>query len=78
VAALINADSKDVVLVENASSAVNGILRSIGLSRGEGVLVLSTAYNMVCETLCWLETTAGIQQVVVPMLFPLEGPERIV
>ena len=40
--------------------------------------MLSTAYNMVCETLCWLETTVGIQQVVVPILFPLDGPERII
>lgn len=61
VAALIHADVKDIVLVENSSSACNAILRNMGLSRGDGVLVLSTAYNMVREILVWLETTAGIQ-----------------
>lgn len=77
VAKLINSYPNDVVLVESSSTAVNSVLRSIKFSRGDGVLVLSTAYSMVCETLRWLETTTGITQVVVPVLFPLEGPERI-
>ena len=45
IAGLIKADVRDIVLVENASSAVNAILRSMGLKAGDKVLRFSTAYK---------------------------------
>ena len=78
VAGLIHARVDDVVLVENASNAVNSILRSMGLSRGDKVLRLSTAYGMVVETLDWLAETAGIVVLVVEVTFPIEGPAQII
>ena len=77
VASLIQAQVKDVVLVENASSAVNAVLRSIGLERGDVVLRLSTAYGMVVETLSYLQQTAGIEVIVVDVQFPMTGKEQI-
>lgn len=69
---------EDVVLVENASSAVNSILRSIGFKKGEKVLHLSTAYGMVIETLSWLKDTIGIETIVIPVQFPVQNENQIV
>jgi selenocysteine lyase/cysteine desulfurase len=77
VAELVRAHVQDVVLVENASSAVNSILRSLGLKRSDCVLRLSTAYGMVIETLKWMEETMGIQQIVVPVTFPVTDSREI-
>lgn len=78
VAELINAnDVNDVILLENASSAINGILRSIPLKRGDKVLRLSTAYGMCIEVLNWLQSTIGIEQVVVTVEFPYEDPTKL-
>jgi selenocysteine lyase/cysteine desulfurase len=44
-------DEEEVVLVENASSGVNGLLRSLPLKKGDRVLVFNTAYGMVKHTL---------------------------
>jgi len=68
---------EDVVLVENASGAVNSVLRSFGFVKGDKVLRLSTAYSMVTETLNWLEKTLGIEQVVVNVDFPYVNDEQI-
>ena len=77
VAELVNADEEDLVLVENASSAVNSILRSLGLSAGEKVLRLSTAYGMVINTLDWMVQTIGIQVIVVDVEFPVVDSSQI-
>lgn len=78
IATFISALLDDVVLVENASSAVNSILRTIGLQRGDKVLRLSTAYGMVRETLDWMAETIGIEVIVVNVKFPLENTNQIV
>jgi isopenicillin-N epimerase len=78
VAALVNADVDDIVLLENASSAINGILRSVvDWQRGDKVLLLSTAYRMCVEVLEWLVNTAGIEVVVVEVKFPYSQTELL-
>eukprot|EP01035_Chromulina_nebulosa_P028091 gene28091-37023_t len=78
IAQLINANQDDVVLVENASSAVNSILRSLGLKSGDKVLRLSTAYGMVINTLDWLVQTIGIEVIIVEIEFPVIDNTQIV
>ena len=78
IAQLINADQEDVVLVENASSAVNSILRSLGLVTGDKVLRLSTAYGMVINTLDWLMQTIGIEVIIVEVEFPVIDNSQII
>ena len=67
---VVNSDVNDIVLVENASAAINSILRSIGLQKGDKVLRLSTSYGMVINTLNWLISTIGIEVIVVDVEFP--------
>ena len=78
-AEVVNADSPDnLVLVENASAAVNSILRSLGLKSGDKFLRLSTAYGMVINTLNWLVSTAGIEVIIVPVEFPIKSSQQII
>jgi selenocysteine lyase/cysteine desulfurase len=42
------------------------------------VLRLSTAYGMVIETLDWMVSTLGIEQVVVDVKFPVRNSEQLV
>lgn len=77
VASLINANLEDTVLVENASTAINSVIRSLPWKRGDKVLVLSTAYPMVIHTFKWLVQTQGIEIVTVQVDFPCEDKRQV-
>jgi len=77
VASLINAQVEDVVLVENASTAINAILRSLPWKKGDKVLVLSTVYSMVTNVLQWYVVTYGIEIVKVMIDFPVVDKRQI-
>lgn len=76
-AALVNAPLEDLVLIENASAAVNSVLRSYPFCAGEGILRLNTAYSMVIDTVRWMVRTIGIEDVVVDLEFPINSPQQI-
>jgi len=73
VSTLINSDdNEEVVLIENASSAVNAILRSMTfLAPGDKILIYSSSYPMVKETLKFLSLTQAIEIVVVDLIYPI-------
>jgi len=71
IASLVNGPIEDIVLVENASTAVNSILRSLQFSKGDGVLILSSAYSMVKHTIDWLSDSYGIYKEIVPIYYPI-------
>merc|ERR1711933_51059 len=74
VAAMINANNvDDVVLVENASTAINSLLRC-KLSKGDKVMRLSTAYNMCTETFIWLKC----EQIIVEVEFPVKSKDQLI
>ena len=75
---LLNADIDDIVLVENASAAINCVLRSNTLKKGDKVLVLQTSYNMVLETLLWLSNTIDIEIIKVDLIFPISDFNHII
>lgn len=77
-AALVNCMADDLVLVENASAAVNSILRSFPFVKGDKVLRLSTAYGMIINTLEYLQETVGIEVVVVDVEYPVTGTAQII
>jgi len=77
VASLINAEVEDVVLVENASTAVNSILRSLPWKKGDKILVLSTVYTMVTNVMQWYVETVGVEIVKVTIDFPVVDKRQI-
>lgn len=72
VAKLINSDINDVVLVENASSAVNSILRSYKFEVNDRVIVFSSIYKMCTDTISRLLTNLiNVKVIEVPIPYPL-------
>jgi selenocysteine lyase/cysteine desulfurase len=76
--AMVNASSvNDTVLVDNASEAINDILRNFEppLSADEFILDLSTAYGPFQGFYAWLGERLGVQTLTVPIAWPVTGPE---
>jgi len=82
VSSLIHASRvEDVVLVENASAAINSVLRGLcatSLQPGDAVLILSTAYNMVKEVLGWMASVRQIHIVTANIDFPVAEDKDII
>ena len=69
---LINGNVDDIVLVENASSAVNSILRSFKFEANDSVIVFSSVYKMCSDTVTRLLTNlTNIKVYEVPIPYPL-------
>jgi len=81
-AAYINAPSADdLVMVENASGAVNSVMRSMNWEAGGIILYLSSAYAMVKNTASWLARSSSgtVQNVEVSLGpdFPMAGDASV-
>jgi hypothetical protein len=76
-AAMINADVEDVVLVDNASEGINAVLRNFEppLTADEWILDLSTAYGPFAAFYEWLGVRQGVQTLTVPIVFPVTGAD---
>ena len=60
-ASYLHCNDADLVLVENASSGCNAVLRSLQYERGDYILFLSTAYGMVKNTaVCRVAVVAAV------------------
>ena len=100
-AKLIHAEEKDVVLVENASYAVNAILRSFDFKvffltslgnilliisssllyfsqKGDAIILFSSAYRMVVDTIKFLIETTGVEIIEVPILYPVQSEQDLI
>ena len=81
--ALINANTSnldDLVLVDNASEAINAIIRNMEppLSADEYILDLSTAYGPFVGLYTWLGSREGVKTITVPIQWPVTGPESFI
>jgi len=73
VAAFLGARGNDVVFVDNASSGVNAVLRSLRLSAGDEIVLFDHAYGAVARTAAFVAREHGARVVTVPLPFPLEN-----
>lgn len=67
--------SDNLVLLENASAAVNAIFRSLALNPGDIFVYLSSAYGMVKHTAAWLNVSEGIRILEVAITVPISSNE---
>jgi isopenicillin-N epimerase len=72
VAAFLGARGDDLVFVDNASSGVNAVLRSLRLSRGDEIVLFDHAYGAVLRTASFVAREHGARVVVVALPFPLQ------
>ncbi|MCB9743237.1 MAG: aminotransferase class V-fold PLP-dependent enzyme [Alphaproteobacteria bacterium] len=73
----VGSDAEDLVFVDNATTGVNAVLRSLRFNAGDRILCLSHVYNAVRNTLAFVcaRSCAQLVEVVVPT--PLDDVELL-
>ncbi len=74
-AAFVGAPTEDLVFVQNATTGVNAVLRSLQLHAGDELLTTDHAYNACRNALEFGATRAGARVVVVHVPFPIATPQ---
>jgi len=73
VGAFVGARGDDLVFVDNASTGINAVLRSLALQAGDEIVVLDQAYGAVALAAGFVARAAGARVVTVTTPFPVEG-----
>ena len=73
VARFVGARGDDLVFVDNASTGINAVLRSLALKPGDEIVVLDQAYGAVVLAAEFVARAAGAKVVVASTPFPVEG-----
>jgi len=74
----LNADGDDIVFVDNATTGLNAVLRSLVLMPGDEVLATSLGYGAVRRTLEFVAERAGARIVTVDVPFPCRNADSVV
>lgn len=77
-AAFLQARAEDVVFVENTTSGVNAILRSLRFGPGDEVVVTDHVYNAVRNTLRFVLEPVDARLVVAQIGLPMASPAAVV
>jgi isopenicillin-N epimerase len=73
VAAFLGARGEDLVFVDNASSGVNAVLRSLQLSAGDEIVLFDHAYGAVARAASFVARERGARVATIALPFPLEN-----
>ncbi|KAL0482752.1 hercynylcysteine S-oxide lyase [Acrasis kona] len=78
----VNAKEDDLVIVENASAAINAIMRSLAdglnLGKGDAVLYMNIAYPMVKNIINYLAKVRGFDVLIVDIKFPITSDDDFI
>ena len=72
-AKMLQCDANDLALVENATSGVNTVLRSLVFNEGDEILVPDHAYQACRNTIDFVAERWGVKVVTVKIPFPITG-----
>jgi isopenicillin-N epimerase len=72
-AEMLSCDADDLALVDNATSGVNTVLRSLAFNEGDEILVPDHAYQACRNAIDFVADRWGAKVVTVPLPFPIEG-----
>ena len=78
VAGFLGAVREDLVFVDNATSGVNAVLRSLEFQAGDEIIVTDHGYGAVTYTAQYIARRVGATVRVVALPFPVSAPEQIV
>jgi isopenicillin-N epimerase len=78
IARFVNAHADDLVLVPNATSGVNTVLRSLRFKRSDELLVTDHEYNASRNALDFVAEQSGARVVVAKVPFPLRSVDEII
>ena len=73
----LGVDGRAVALVENATQAVNAVLRSMTFRPGDEILINDQTYNAVKNTVRWVAARAGAAVVQVDLPFPAHTADSL-
>jgi isopenicillin-N epimerase len=77
-ATFVGAQPDDLAFVNNATTGVNAVLRSLRFEPGDELLVTDHAYNACRNALDFVAARADATVVVAPIPFPIESPGAVV
>ena len=78
IAGFLGARLPDLVLVENATTGSNAVLRSLSFAPGDEILATDHGYAALRKLLTHVTALTGARLVEAELPFPFEGPEAIV
>jgi isopenicillin-N epimerase len=78
IANLMNCDYEDLALIENATSGVNIILRSLKFDEGDEIIVPNHAYQACRNTIDYVAEKSGAVVVTCDIPFPIQGNQIII
>lgn len=78
VARWLGGRGEDLVFVDNATTGVNAVLRSLPLVPGDEILITSSTYGAVKNAVRFLAAAQGARVVEAALSFPPEGSEQVV
>jgi isopenicillin-N epimerase len=76
VAAFVGAEGDDLVLLPNATTGVNTVLRSLHFERGDEVLATNHTYNAVLNAIRFGAAKDGARVVLAQIPFPITGADE--
>jgi isopenicillin-N epimerase len=76
VANFVGARAQDVVFVDNATTGVNAVLRSLPLERGDEMLMTDHAYGAIARAALFVARTRGAVLTRVTVPYPAFDPDR--
>ena len=74
-ASMLNCDSEDLALVDNATSGVNTIIRSLEFNEGDEILVPDHAYQACRNTIDYVADRHGVKVVTCKIPFPIHDSQ---
>lgn len=77
-ATFLKANEKDLAFVENATSGVNAVLRSLDFRPGDEILSTTHTYNAVRQTIREVCRRSGARPVEARIVLPVLNPEGLV
>src|ERR1700752_5167995 len=76
-AAFLGAAGEDLAFVDNATTGVNAVLRSLSLRPGDDVLITDHTYPAVRNAVRFVCERAGARMIEAKLPFPAESPDGI-
>ncbi|KAK6455800.1 cysteine desulfurase selenocysteine lyase [Scheffersomyces xylosifermentans] len=76
-AQFFHCDYRNLAIVDNATSGVNTVLRSLPFEKGDKIVIPTTVYGACGNTVKFLENRYGIQPILIQLDYPLEDSEII-
>jgi isopenicillin-N epimerase len=77
-AEFVGADSQDVVFVNNATTGVNSVLRSLCFSSEDEILTTNHEYNACRNALDFIASRTGARIVVAQIPFGIDSPQQVI